>query len=229
MLDWLVHLVETVFTIVLGFVQGTIDATGYVGVALLMAIESANIPLPSEMILPYAGFLVQQGEMNFHAAAFAGAIGCVLGSIPNYFLGYYGGRPFLRKYGRWLLLGPGDMEKAEKWTERFGDWTFFLCRMLPVVRTFISFPAGVLKASFWPFILLTFLGSWIWSYGLVYVGVQLGNNLELFKHYWHQFDVAIALVIVVLGVWYVWHHWKNLTMSTEPASDKSPQSSSESA
>lgn len=205
----LVQFVEAILLALLFFVHTTIDNLGYVGVALLMAIESANIPLPSEMILPYAGYLVQQGQMNFHAAAFAGAIGCVIGSVPMYWLGEWGGRRFLSKYGKWLLLSEHDLDKAEQWSQKFGDWTFFICRMLPIVRTFISMPAGILKARFWPFVILTFIGSLVWSYAMVYVGIIFGENLEAFKHFWHQFDVAIAVVLLGLGLWYVWHHTKD--------------------
>jgi membrane protein DedA with SNARE-associated domain len=209
MLEGLVHVVEGLLGWVLGVVHWTIDQWGYGGIALLMAIESANVPLPSEMILPYAGFLVQQGQLNVHGAALAGAVGCVLGSVPSYALGWWGGRQFLNRYGKWLLLSNHDLDTAQQWSDRFGDWAYFICRLLPVVRTFISLPAGILRARFWPFVALTFLGSWIWSYGLVYVGIKLGDNLTLFKHYWHQFDALIAVVILALGVWYVWHHWQN--------------------
>jgi membrane protein DedA with SNARE-associated domain len=175
-----------------------------------MAIESANIPLPSEFIMPYAGFMVQQGKMNFHLAALAGAIGCVIGSVPSYWLGYYGGRNFLLKHGKWLLLSEHDLITAESWTNKYGDLSFFICRMLPVVRTFISLPAGILKAKFWPFVIYTFIGSWIWSYGLVWVGVKFGENLAAFKEIWHKFDYAVIGLLVVLGVWYIWRHVKHI-------------------
>jgi membrane protein DedA with SNARE-associated domain len=208
--DSIVAVVNQILVWVMQFIHGTIDALSYAGIALLMAIESANIPLPSEFILPYAGYMVQQGKLDFHLAALAGAVGCVLGSIPSYWLGYYGGRPFLRKYGRFLLMSEHDLEAAEKWTVRYGDWAFFICRILPVVRTFISLPAGILKARFWPFVILTFVGSWIWSYLLVYVGVYFGENLETFKHIWHKFDYAIVALLLALGVWYVWRHVKHI-------------------
>jgi membrane protein DedA with SNARE-associated domain len=191
-------------------IHSVIASLGYWGIALLMAIESANIPLPSEMILPYAGYLVQLGKLNFHYAALAGAVGCVLGSLPSYWLGQWGGRPFLLKYGKWLLITEHDLDLAERWTTRYGDWAFFICRMLPVVRTFISLPAGVLKARFVPFTIFTFLGSWLWSYGLVYAGVKLGQNLEAFKHFWHQFDAVILLALLGLGGLYIWKHVKHL-------------------
>jgi len=209
-MEWFIHFLESILFWVMGVVHHTIDVLGYAGVALLMAIESANIPIPSELILPYAGYLVQQGNLNFHGAAFAGAIGCVIGSAPCYWLGYRGGRAFVQKYGKWLLLTEADLDAAGAWSAKWGDLAFFICRMLPVVRTFISTPAGVLKARFWPFIILTFLGSWIWSYAMVWVGVKFGENLEEFKHLWHKFDAVILLILFALGVLYIWKHVRHM-------------------
>lgn len=199
---------HTLLEMVMTFIHQTISLLGYVGIALLMAIESANVPLPSEFILPYAGFLVQQGKLNFHLAAFAGAVGCVLGSVPSYLIGLFGGRSFLIKHGKWLLLSEHDLDVAERWVTKYGDMAFFICRMLPVVRTFISLPAGILQANFYPFLIYTFIGSLIWSYGLVYVGIIFGENLEAFREIWHKFDYAIVGVLVVLGVLYLWKHFK---------------------
>jgi membrane protein DedA with SNARE-associated domain len=193
---------------VLHAIRDVVASWGYMGVVVMMAIESANIPLPSEAIMPTAGILVQQGKMNIHLAALAGAIGCVLGSIPSYFLGRYGGRPFCEKYGKWLLLKPSDLDVADKWVDKYGDWAFFICRMLPVVRTFISFPAGVLKAHFGIFTLFTFVGSLIWCYFLTWVGVKFGENMEMFVDLWHKFDVAIVLVVLAGLGWYVYRHVK---------------------
>src|SRR5580658_6195925 len=117
-------------------VRSGVASWGYPGIVIMMAIESANIPLPSEAIMPAAGILVQQGKLNLHLAALAGAVGCVVGSIPSYLLGLYGGRPFFERYGRWLLLKERDLALAESWVRKYGNVTFFICRMLPVVRTF---------------------------------------------------------------------------------------------
>ncbi len=204
-MDSISHLIEVISV----YIKDFIDTTGYLGVIFLMALESCNIPVPSEVILTFAGYLVQQGHMNFHLAALAGAIGCVVGSAPSYWLGYYGGRPFLEKHGKWLLLTPHDLDVSERWVNKYGTLTFFICRMLPVVRTFISLPAGILKARFWPFMFLTFIGSWIWSYALVWVGVKFGENKELFSHYWHKFDAAIIGVCFILGCLYVYKHVKH--------------------
>lgn len=209
LIESLVALGEGIIHTVWTFINSVIISLNYWGIALLMAVESANVPLPSEMILTSAGVMVQEGKLNFHMASLFGAIGCVIGSIPAYFIGYYGGRPFIEKYGKWILVSEHDLDQAIKWTDKYGDWAFFLCRMLPVIRTFISTPAGVLKAHFWRFIALTFIGSWIWSYGLVYAGVYFGQNLESFKHIWHKFDALILGIIFILGCMYVWKHVKH--------------------
>lgn len=194
---------------ILQMIKGGVESLGYAGVVLMMAIESANIPLPSEAIMPTAGILCQQQKMYIHFAALAGAIGCLLGSIPSYFLGMYGGRPFVQKYGRYFLIREKDLEVADKWVDKYGDWAFFLCRMLPVVRTFISFPAGVLKAHFGIFCLFTFLGSLVWCYFLTWVGIKFGEHMEEFVNIWHKFDFAIvAIVLAGLG-YYLYRHLKH--------------------
>lgn len=203
-------ILDSVLVPIVGFIEHTIGAMGPFGITLLMAIESCNIPLPSEAILPFAGYLVSQGHMSIHTAAFAGAIGCVLGSIPSYYLGYFGGRPFVEKYGKWFLISKHDLEMADKWEQKYGNWAFFICRMLPIVRTFISLPAGILKANFKQFILFTFLGSLFWSYPLVYVGMRLGEHSEVLKAFWHKFDLAIVLVLGALFVLYLANHFKHL-------------------
>jgi len=189
-------------------IRDGVAAWGYAGVIVMMAIESANIPLPSEAIMPTAGILVQQNKMNIHLAALAGALGCLLGSIPSYFLGLYGGRPFVKKYGRWFLIKEKDLAAADRWVDKYGDWAFFLCRMLPVVRTFISFPAGVLKAHFLIFCLFTFLGSLIWCYFLTWVGIKFGENMQFFVDIWHKFDLAIVVIGLAAVGYYIYHHLK---------------------
>ena len=202
LLLWLSETMEHIITVL-----------GPWGVSLLMAIESCNIPLPSEAVLPFAGILVNKGVMNFHIAAIFGAIGCVLGSIPSYYLGYFGGRPFVEKYGKYFLVSQKDLEDADKWVDKYGDWAFFICRMLPVIRTFISFPAGILRARKRVFFTLTFLGSLLWCYVLVFVGVKMGENMEALKSIWHKFDAVIILACLILGGIYVYKHIKNLKNS----------------
>ncbi len=206
-------LLDTAISTVVGAIQHIIGHFGPVGVSLLMAIESCNIPLPSEAILPFAGFLVKKGYFSIHVAAFAGAFGCIIGSIPSYLIGYYGGRPFVEKYGKWFLVSKKDLELADKWEQKYGNLAFFLCRMIPVVRTFISLPAGILKADLKQFTFYTFLGSLIWSYPLIFVGMKLGEHTEALKAIWHKFDLAIILAIGLLFVLHLRNHFKNLKES----------------
>ncbi len=206
-------LIDSILVPVAMWIEKTVSDMGPLGIVLLMAIESCNIPLPSEAILPFAGYLVSNGVMSIHTASFAGAIGCVIGSIPSYYLGYFGGRPFIEKHGKWFLISKKDIEMADKWSEKWGEMAFFICRMLPVVRTFISLPAGILRVNLPKFLALTFVGSLIWSYFLVYVGFKLGTHREVFKEIWHKFDVAIVLACGILFVLYLVHHFKNLKES----------------
>jgi membrane protein DedA with SNARE-associated domain len=194
----------------ISWIEGIISNLGACGIALLMAIESCNIPLPSEAVLPFAGYLVSKGIFGFHTAAIAGAIGCVIGSIPSYYIGYFGGRHFFEKYGKYLLVSKKDLEEADKWVDKYGDCAFFLCRMLPVIRTFISLPAGILKARKRTFFTLTFLGSLVWSYVLVFVGVKLGEHIDKLKNIWHKFDIIIILACIILFGIYVYKHIKHL-------------------
>lgn len=206
-------LIDTLLVPVGIWIEKTISNLGPVGIALLMAIESCNVPLPSEAILPFAGYLVSKGVMTIHIAAFAGAIGCVIGSVPSYFIGYFGGRPFVEKHGKWFLISKKDLEDADKWSQKWGEAAFFFCRMLPVVRTFISLPAGILKVNLPKFLGLTFVGSLIWSYCLVFVGIKLGEHREALKIIWHKFDATIVLAFGILFVLYLIHHFKNLQES----------------
>ncbi len=206
-------MIETILSALAGWIQSVIEAFGGWGVAFLMAVESCNIPLPSEVILPYAGYMVTKGVFSIHTAAIFGALGCVLGSIPSYYIGYFGGRKFIEKYGKYILVSHHDLEVADKWVEKYGDWSFFICRMLPVVRTFISLPAGILKAKKRFFFTFTFLGSLVWSYVLVYVGIKMGENTEALKHIWHKFDALIIAVCLVLGAIYIVKHIKHFKES----------------
>lgn len=203
-------MLDSILAGLINWIESVITAMGPLGISLLMAIESCNIPLPSEAVLPFAGYLVSKGEMNFHLASFAGAFGCVIGSIPSYYIGYFGGRKFVEKYGKYFLVSRKDLDDADRWVDKYGDWAFFICRMLPVVRTFISLPAGILKARKRTFFTLTFLGSLIWSYLLVYVGVKLGEHLDKLISIWHKFDIVIITVVLILAGIYVYKHIKHL-------------------
>jgi membrane protein DedA with SNARE-associated domain len=201
-------LIGKIVALVSQFVLTTIRAGGYAGVAGLMAIESACIPLPSELIMPFAGFLASQGRFNLWLLGLGGALGCVLGSIPAYYLGLFGGRPLIEKYGKWVLLSHHDLDFADRLFQRHGEPVVFFARLLPVVRTFIAFPAGVSKMNMRRFVIYTFVGSFPWCLGLAYLGMKLGQNWERLGKYFHRFDAAIGALILAGIVLYVYRHLK---------------------
>lgn len=183
-----------------------IDTLGYAGIVLGMAIESINIPLPSEVLMPFAGALVAAGRFDFWLVVAAGAVGNLIGSVGNYYLGAKGGRPLIERYGKYFLIHHKDLETADRWFARYGLPTVFFTRMLPVVRTFISFPAGVARVPLGKFILYTFAGSFLWSALLTFVGFKLGENWEQIRDYFHQFDLVIGLLLLAGIIWYVKRH-----------------------
>jgi membrane protein DedA with SNARE-associated domain len=213
-------LVAKLIEILSAFIVATISTLGYGGVVLLMAVESACIPLPSEIIMPFSGYLVYKGQFNLWAVGVAGAVGCVLGSWVAYYVGLYGGRPVIEKYGRYVLLSRHDLDLADRWFARYGEAIVFFSRLLPVVRTFIAFPAGVARMSLTRFTVYTFLGSLPWCIGLAYVGQILGEQWdknETLKTWFHRFDFLIGAVILLAAVWWVWRHFKHSRPQDEAA------------
>jgi membrane protein DedA with SNARE-associated domain len=202
-------LIEKILGVLATFIIATISRLGYTGVALLMAIESACIPLPSEVIMPFAGYLVSTGQMRLWLVGLMGAIGCVLGSIVAYYVGASGGRAMVVRYGSYVLVSPEDLDLADRWFRKYGDITVFVARLLPVVRTFIAFPAGVSRMPIGRFIVYTFVGSYIWSFGLAYIGMKLGENWDSLKVYFHRFDFVIAILLVVGAVWWIRRHFRH--------------------
>jgi membrane protein DedA with SNARE-associated domain len=195
------------------FIIGTLSALGYYGVVLLMGIESACVPLPSELIMPFAGYLVFKGQLTLWGVALAGAMGCVLGSLGAYYVGLFGGRPLVQRYGRYLLISPHDLELVDRWFTRHGDITIFIGRLLPVVRTFIAFPAGVARMPLAKFVGYTFVGSLIWCWGLAWIGQSLGEHWDTLGAYFHRFDEVIALAILAAAAWWIWRHLRHLRHS----------------
>ena len=181
-------------------------SVGYLGIVLAMAIESACIPVPSEIILPMAGWMVSRGEFNFWLAALAGTVGCVLGSAVAYWVGAIGGRPLLDRYGRYVLISPHDLDVADRWFNRHGEAVIFFSRILPVIRTFISLPAGIARMNFGRFVLYTAIGSFIWSVALVWAGKALGDNWETVRGALQKFDYLIGAVVILAVGWYIYHH-----------------------
>lgn len=203
---------QTIIHAVTGWVTTHITNLGYFGVVIMMGIESACIPLPSEIIMPFGGYLAYKhpDRYNVWMMGLAGAVGCVWGSIVAYWAGKYGGRPFVEKYGRYILIRQKDLDRADAWFAKYGDAAIFFSRLMPVVRTFISFPAGVARMRFGRFIIYTFLGSYPWCFGLAYLGKILGNKWDTeLKKYFHGADVIIVTALLVLAGIYIYHHIKS--------------------
>jgi membrane protein DedA with SNARE-associated domain len=202
-------MVGKILELVTAFVIATISTLGYGGIVLLMAIESACIPLPSEIIMPFSGYLVYTGRFNIWLVAVAGAFGCVVGSLVAYWVGMYGGRPLIEKYGKFVLVSRHDLDLADRWFDRFGEVIVFVSRLLPAIRTFIAFPAGIARMNLKKFVIYTFAGSLPWCLGLAYVGQKLGEQWDKdprLKTLFHRFDFVFGIVIVLAAAWWIWRH-----------------------
>lgn len=199
---------------ILLFIRHVYEALGWPGVVGLMAIESACIPLPSEIIMPLSGWMLikEQGLSAIYTlmAGFYGALGCTIGSMIAYLVGAYGGRPLVERYGKYVLLSRHDLDLAERWFAKYGDWAIFFSRLLPVVRTFISFPAGVARMNIPRFLFYTFVGSFPWCLGLAYGGYLLGEHWEDLRSAMRPFDIPIVVVIVALILFWVWRRVRSL-------------------
>jgi membrane protein DedA with SNARE-associated domain len=200
---------EKILAFLFIFIKSLMAHAGYGGIIILMGIESACIPLPSELIMPFAGYLVFEGTMKLLLVATAGAIGCNLGSLVAYEIGCYGGRPLVIRYGRWVLLGQRELDWADRFFGRWGYLAVFVGRLLPVIRTFIALPAGVARMPRGRFHVYTFLGSWPWCLALAWFGMKLGENWRVLGKYLHKFDAVILVVLVGGLVWFIWTHWHN--------------------
>ena len=190
-----------------------LSVAGYAGLAGLMAVESACIPLPSEVILPFAGYLVSRGQMNLFVVATVGAVGCNLGSAVAYAVGRHGGRRAVERWGKYVLLTHRDLEHADWFFGRFGNLAVLIARMLPVVRTFIALPAGIARMPLLRFHIYTFVGSWPWCFLLAYIGMLLGDKWgsdPRMASIFHYFDYGIAAAILVFIARFVWTRWRRL-------------------
>ena len=206
-------MIESILAVLAGFIVHVISATGYLGIVLMMAIESACIPLPSEVIMPFSGYLVSTGRFDLLLVATAGAIGCNLGSIVAYELGKRGGRPAIERWGRFVLLGPGELDAADRFFARFGSAAVLIGRLLPVIRSFIAFPAGIARMPLGKFHLYTFIGSWPWCFGLAWIGMKLGaawDSDPRIKAAFHSADAVIGIVLALAVAAYVLHRLRGL-------------------
>lgn len=181
-----------------------IAAWGYPAIVAGMALESANIPIPSELIFGFAGYLVYLGHLDFKLVVITGVLGGLLGSILSYLAGYYGGRPFVEKYGRYVFLSARKLALTERWFARYGLAAVFWARLLPVVRTFISLPAGFARVDFGKFVLYTVLGSVPWTIMLVYAGMLLGENWYKLLNLGHAATLVVVAALVLVVMYYFW-------------------------
>jgi membrane protein DedA with SNARE-associated domain len=204
---------------IIALLVGLIASGGYFSVVLLMAIQSACIPIPSEVIMPLAGYALAHSQLDLIILATVASLASNLGSIPAYWVGARGGRPMVERYGSYLLLSRRDLDLVDRFFDRYGSITVLIGRMLPIVRTFIAFPAGIAKMNKVRFHIYTFIGSWPWCYALAWVGLKLGatwNTDPRFKEVFHRFHLAVELVLIAAFLWFVISHWKN-RIRTEPA------------
>ena len=202
-------MVSTILSWLASLIINTISSTGYFGVFFLMVLESACIPIPSEITMPFAGFLVWQGNFTLWQVVLWGAIGNLIGSIISYAVGYYGGRPLIEKYGKYIFISRRDLESADKWFLKYGQSTAFFSRLLPAIRTFISLPAGVARMNFRKFCFYTFLGSLIWSYFLAYAGLIMGENWDSLRTYFEKFDFIVIAAVIIGIIWWARRHFTN--------------------
>jgi membrane protein DedA with SNARE-associated domain len=204
-------LVAQLVDLIVAFVTGTVSAVGYLGVFVLMTFESACVPIPSEIIMPFSGFLVTTGKLNIWGVTLAGAFGNLIGAVITYAIGFYGGRPFILKYGKYFFVKEKEIHHAEKFFAKWGDWSVFISRNLPVIRTFISLPAGVAEMPFAKFALFSFLGSIPWCFALTYLGFILGSNWLVIREYGHYLDIAAGLAIAAFLGKIVWDYYHDIS------------------
>jgi len=194
-LSWLASLIISV-----------ISGSGYFGITVLMALESAGTPIPSEIVMPFSGYLVTIGRFSFWLVTFWATVGNLFGSLLLYIIGYYGGRPLAIKYGRYFFFSQEELDKSDQWFKKYGSLAIFFSRMMPIVRTYISLPAGMVRMSLPKFVGYTFFGSVPWNLVLVYIGVLLGENWKDLEVYFRRFDYLIGIVIILGVIWWIRKH-----------------------
>lgn len=191
-----------------------ISASGYLGITGLMALESACIPIPSEVIMPFAGYLVSTGRFSLFWVIILGAFGNLIGSIVAYFVGFYGGRPLIERFGKYILIRKEELDRADNFFNKYGNLSVFFSRLLPIIRTFISLPAGIAKMPFWRFSFYTFIGSLFWSGVLVYLGVFLGSKWQTIEVYFRKIDWLIGVLFIIGIVCFVYKKLKTKKYET---------------
>lgn len=201
-------MITEILSLLASLVTNIISDTGYLGVFLFMVLESACLPVPSEIIMPFSGYLVFLNRFSFWSVVLIGALGNLTGSWIAYFLGRLELRHIFEKYGKYILISKKDLDRADRWFAKHGSEAAFFSRLLPVVRTFISLPAGIVKTDIKKFSFYTFAGSFIWSALLTFIGMKLGENWQAIEVYFRKFQIAIIALIIVLVVWFLKKHLK---------------------
>jgi membrane protein DedA with SNARE-associated domain len=206
------------FTKLSAALVGLSAGAAYTVVFVLMALQSACIPIPSEIIMPFAGYKLGHSIPELILLATVASLASNLGSIPAYWLGAHGGRPMVERYGRYILLNARDLDLADRFFNRYGSVAVLIGRMLPIIRTFIAFPAGIARMNQLRFHIYTFIGSWPWCFALAYIGMKLGAHWDSdprFKEIFHRFQVGVEVLLVIGIIWFVWTHWKHRVGSSE--------------
>lgn len=197
-----------VFSYISEWALEVIETTGYTGIFILSALESAAIPIPSEVVIPFSGFLVMTGLFSLWGVVWVATLANVTGSLILFLVGKSSGRWVVEKYGKYLLIHKKDLDRADEWFERYGIKAVFFSRMLPVIRTFISLPAGIAKMNIWEFSIFTLLGALPWNFVLAVVGYKAGENWNILHSYFRKANIFILLSIIILIVWYICRHKK---------------------
>lgn len=197
-------MIENILTWLVTLVIKIISDSGYLGITGLMALESACIPVPSEVIMPFAGYLASIGRFSVFWVIILGAIGNLIGSIIAYVAGFYGGRLFIEKYGKYILVRKEELDRADNFFYKYGNLSVFFSRLLPIIRTFISLPAGIAKMPFWRFSFYTFVGSLLWSGMLAYLGVFLGSKWQIIEVYFRRIDWFVGALLIIGIVWFIY-------------------------
>ena len=197
---------ESILGELANFVISTIESTGYLGILFLMVLEGSFIPVPSEIILPFSGYLVFKGEFSLLGVALVGAVGNIIGTLFTYHVARYLGLPFLYKYGKYVLVTHKDIDLARRLFEKFGALMIFASRLVPGIRGFIPIPAGIARMKIIPFVIYVFTGSFLYSLVLTYAGVVAGKNWDTLGPYFRKFDWVIVIIILAIGAWWIWRH-----------------------
>lgn len=190
------------------YITAFIDKTGYITIFIGMVMESMFFPIPSEAIMPFAGFLIVSHRFSFFGVILVSTLASLVGSLLSYYIGAYGGRPFVNKFGRYFLIDHEELEATEKFFARFGESTIFISRFIPVVRHLISLPAGIARMNIWRFMLLTVIGAGLWNAFLTVVGYKLQQNWEIVMTYSHYVDLVVVGILLILMGMYIWRYLK---------------------